>query len=131
MRREISQVSGKQRKDSVAKKRSKAGQHRPATALEALVDRFVGSLDPSELLRSVDAIGSEDAARLPALLLRSGLVQTMRDEDRAARRDDALQMLAARVHDIHGSEARAGIERAVHSSHWWNAATGRCRTSST
>lgn len=88
-------------------------QRRPATSLEALVDRFVGSLDPGELLHSVDALASDDAARIPALLLRSDLVQPMRDEDRAARRDAALGTLAARVRHKHGSEAGAGIERAV------------------
>lgn len=97
----------------MAKRRSSARISRPATALEALVERFVGSLDPGELLRSVDAITSEDTPRIPALLLRSGLVQTMHDEGRAARRDDALQKLAAGVHNRHGSETGAGIERAI------------------
>lgn len=97
----------------MTKRASSTRQRGPATSLEALVDRFVGSLDQSELLRSVDALASVDAARIPALLLRSGLVQPMRDEDRAAKRDVALENLAARVGDEHGSEAGAGIERAA------------------
>ena len=97
----------------MARRRSSVRPRHPATSLEALVDRFVGSLDPVELLRSVKVIGHDKANRIPALLLRSGLVQTMRDEDRTARRNAALQTLAATLSDIHGSEAGAGIERAA------------------
>jgi hypothetical protein len=97
----------------VVKRASITQQRRTGSSLEAALDRFVGSLDPSELLRSIDALASEDAARIPALLLRSGIVQTMRDEDRAARRDAALEALVAKVRDMHGSDAAAYIERAV------------------
>lgn len=99
--------------EGLDKRRSLARRHRLATSLEVIVNRFVDSLDPSELLRSVDVIENEDAARVPTLLIRSGLVLTMRDEDRAARRDAALETLAAKVLDRHGSETGAGINRAV------------------
>lgn len=85
---------------------------REAKSLEVMVDRFAAKLDPSELLRAIETLHTEDACRIPQLLLRSGVVQTMRNDDRSDKRDVALAALTTKLQAWHGVEAGAAAERA-------------------
>lgn len=77
-----------------------------------MVNRFAAELDPSELLRAIETLDTADTYRIPALILRSSIVQTMRDDDRSGRRDMALAELATGLRDRHGDEAGAASESA-------------------
>lgn len=81
-------------------------------SLEVIVNRFAAELDASELLRAMETLDTADVHRVPALILRSGVVQTMRDDDRSMRRDIALAELATGLRDRHGDEAGAAAESA-------------------
>lgn len=78
-----------------------------------MVDRFAAELDPSELLRANETLENADACRMPALILRSGIVQTMRNDDRSGKRDVALAELAAGLRALHGDEAATAAECAA------------------
>jgi hypothetical protein len=86
---------------------------RPIRSVEAHVDQFAVDLQPDALLRAVRTISTENAARIPTLLLRSAIVQTIRDDARCAKRDAALAAIAAGLRKLHGDAAGAGIERAA------------------
>lgn len=87
---------------------------RAISSLEVHVDRFAADLQPDNLLRAARMISPEDAARIPTLLLRSAIVQTIRDDDRSAKRDAALAAIEAGLRALHGDAAGAGIQRAGH-----------------
>ncbi len=78
-----------------------------------MVDRFAAELDPRELLGAIGTLDHADACRMPALILRSGIVQTMRKDARSEKRDVALAELAAGLRALHGDEAAASAASAA------------------
>ncbi|NMN06713.1 hypothetical protein FHT19_003918 [Novosphingobium sp. SG919] len=86
--------------------------NRQSSSLEVIVNRFAAELNPSDLLRAIEKLDSADAYRVPALILRSGIVQTMRDDVRSRKRDIALAELAIGLRDRHGDEVGAAAKNA-------------------